>query len=323
MPGLARFRRLSPLVLILLVQLQSPPWLVALPENAGKPDSSKLRELVRQALDNRKAREPLQTNYTYLAHSRQVEFDRQGRPKGSNTDLYDIVFLSGSQYLRHIRHNDQPLPPEQQMQDQAAREAFAREHASRDGNPTGPAFSFQTDLSFPYAQLADEFDLRWKGRAPLDGRTVCLVDALPKEKQGPLTHDQDYARNFKVRLWIDEAEKQIVKVEAEVVKDGLVLYPPTLTISNPGASQPPQAAGPGKTRLAVERGTIMSMQWTKVNDEAWLPIQAATKAREKVLLDPSLYDKPLNLKIEDEWTYSDYKKFRVDTRIEPELKSHM
>jgi hypothetical protein len=211
MPGRARFRRFPPLALILLVYLQFPPTLVALQEQTDKPDSSKLKELVRQAADNRKAREPLQTKYTYLAHIREVEFDKQGRPRGSVTDLYDILILGGSQYMRHIRHNDQPLPLDQQMRDQAAMEAFARERANRDGNPTGPAISFHTDLSFPYAQLPDEFNLHWKGRVALDGRTVCLVEALPKEKPVPFTPDQDYARNFKVRLWIDEAEKQIVK----------------------------------------------------------------------------------------------------------------
>jgi hypothetical protein len=61
-----------------------------------------------------------------------------------------------------------------------------------------------------------------------------------------------------------------------------------------------------------EPGTILGMEWTKINGEAWLPKSAHSKGKFRFLPARNSFPE------EGEATYSDYKKFRVDTKVTPE-----
>jgi hypothetical protein len=117
-----------------------------------------------------------------------------------------------------------------------------------------------------------------------------------------------------MKLWIDTAEAQIIRVESRVVGEQAAIDQALVSWS--GSSPRPEFST-AKHRVEVTRGTVSDMEWTKVNDEVWLPARSYWKTAKMTILGLSS-DKPLSFPVELRGSYSDYKKFRVDTRIVPQ-----
>lgn len=303
--------KLVPGVLVFLALLPVfVPAATTPPEKRGAID---INELVRHAAANFKGREDLRNDYTYLAHYVWSSSDpRRRRPRPSTADL-EIVFLEGEPYMRQIRYNDQPLPPEEEKRQIALMEAFTRARREAKSRPGGlPAF--YTALEFPVAQLPDAFDLHMKGRQRLGDREVYVIEAIPKDNQNPADAGQEHARHFKMKLWIDPAEAQIVKVEAEVVKEIVVTGIPT--IPGPVANETPMVFESQRIRRLYKPGSVINEEWTRLDDGAWLPKHTYAKVQERIWLELPRADSSPWREVRD-CTYSGYKKFRVKTTILP------
>jgi hypothetical protein len=296
------------LVFLVLLPVLAP----ALPVPPEKRAAVEINELVRRAAANFKKREDLRNDYMYLAHFVWSSFDpRRRRPKPSTAD-FEIVFLEGEPYMRQIRSNDQPLSPEAEKREIGVMEAFAKARREAKRRPGGlPAF--YTALKLPVAQLPDAFDLRVKGRQRLDGREVYVVEAIPKDNQNPAGADQEHARHFKMKLWIDAEEAQIVKIEGEVIKEIVVTGIPT--IPDPGKEQPTVVESQRYQHL-YKPGSVIGQEWTKLDDGAWLPKHVYSKIQERMWLELPKADSSPWRDVRD-CTYSGYKKFRVKTTILP------
>lgn len=303
--------RAMPGVLVFLALLPISP--LAPPAPPEKHGAAEITGLARRAAANFKEREALHNDYTYLAHYVWSSFDLRGkRPRPSTAD-YEIVFLEGEPYMRQIKSNDQPLPPEEEKRQIALMEAFARARREAKSRPGGlPAF--YKALEFPVAQLPDAFDLHAKGRQRLDGREVFVIEAIPKDKQEPAGPDQEHARHFKMKLWIDPEEAQIVKIESEVVKEIMVTNIPTAQGAN--ANETPMVFESQRSRRLYKPGSIIGEEWTRLDDGAWLPKYSHAKIQERMWLQLPKADSSPWLEVRD-CTYSGYKKFRVKTTIVP------
>jgi hypothetical protein len=303
--------QLVPGALVFLALL--PVSILAGPARSEKRAAIDINELVRRAAANFKAREDLRNDYTYLAHYVWSRSDLRGRRPRPSTADFEIVFLEGEPYMRQIRSNDQPLPPEEEKRQIAVMEAFARARRQAKSRPGGlPAF--YTALKLPVAQLPDAFDLHVKGRQRLDGREVYVIEALPKANQNPADAGQEHARHFKMKLWVDPEEAQLVKIEGEVVKDIVVTGIPTLP--GPMANETPMVFESQRIRRLYKPGSIIGEEWTRLDDGAWLPKHAHAKVQERIWLElPEANSSPWR-EVRD-CTYSGYKKFRVKTTILP------
>ena len=282
--------------------------LFAQAEKTGKPDSSGITELVVRAVANYKGREAQLENYTYLAHVVRTEFDRHGKPKGEITGTDEVMMLEGAPYRRTILLNGQPLSPAQKQEQQKFLDAEAE--ARRAGYNNRPVHIF---FLAPIAQLPEGFRLRRLGQQILDGREVEVIEASPLHGPAPAGTDHEYARHFKMKLWIDPHEAQVVRVESEVIRN-VVLDQQFF-----GVSANLKFSGMQTWRLEYARGTTTAMEWAKVNDEAWLPKWSSWKASRETAtaLTPEQRAGPLKFPYQGTQTFSDYKKFRVDTRIVP------
>jgi len=265
----------------------------------------------------------LRNDYTYLAHWVWSSADSRTKHRGSSSADFEQIFLEDEPYMRQLSYNNQPLPPEQEKRQIAVMEAFARAHREAKSRPAGlPAF--YTALELPITQLLDEFNLHVKGKQLLDGREVYVIKALPKDTipkdglakdgQGPADARQEQARHFKLKLWIEPAEAQIVKVEGEVLRDIVVTDIPT--IAGPIENETPVVVESQRMRFLVKPGTVIRMEWTRLDDGAWLPKHAYSKMERIWLEFPHAHSSSRWREVRD-CTYSNYKKFRVKTTIVP------
>jgi hypothetical protein len=103
-------------------------------------------------------------------------------------------------------------------------------------------------------------------------------------------------KKFSGRAWIDEADRQLVRVEAKLTDD--------------------LSFGFG-ILAKLKKGARAELQRRKVNDEIWLPAEARFVGHARVFLVKALHIDALS-------EYSDYRKFTVatDATATPEPQSH-
>jgi hypothetical protein len=123
-------------------------------------------------------------------------------------------------------------------------------------------------------------------RQAIDGRSVIVVDFVPRPDAAPRTSDGKLMTRVKGRAWISEDDYQIARVSIDVIKDFSV----------------------GWFIGKLYAGTTASYERRKVNNEIWLPWRLGIKATGRALIR--------KFHIDTITEYSDYRKFSVQTDTE-------
>ncbi|HEY6250708.1 MAG TPA: hypothetical protein VI685_12165 [Candidatus Angelobacter sp.] len=343
-------------------------------------------ELVRRAVANYQVRESRTAGYTWLEYqTTRMSFQRGKKYKifpASRSDGYEVISLAGNFYRRHLTHNDQPLPEQDEtiekqrleeairktldegvrlqpirdrsIRDQSVEVAYAEAMGAADaqlaevhsraaairkemqetvaqiGDDGSILFTAQEfnsvlpNLKLDLQRLSRDFDLRRKGTEILNGRSAYILTAIPRTGQTNSTDAAEDARNFEMRIWIDQAELEIVRMEQKAVRQGAVASKPDYVAMNP-VNYPAEAVAKAKglqydQSLFYEPGTVITREWIKVNNEIWLPKKLYVQGKEtyscaEVSIAGQVRRAAAPLVVNYERTYSDYQKFRVHTRI--------
>lgn len=349
-----RSSRLFTLLLVLPLTTGRSPTALPAPDDSERID---VQELVRQAVINFNTREALPRNYTYI----ETSTDHDSRLKGGHgTDTYEVMEIRGQAFRRHILHDGKSVAvgkdPEQdeayrakwlevehkvlaeQIKTDQTKESLAaavqkimEEAGLTDWKPqlfapapTLPSMGVVTfaqtlhQFKLPLEDLDQKFNLKARGPQVLDGRMTYVVQADPKHAQD----ETDAAGNFKIKVWIDLKERQIVRVEAKAVRAGPITRADYAAYSSKVLSQ--KEIEERQQRLAHSRlfygeGTTIMQEWTKVNDEAWLLRRRHVKGSHVLVLnEPSGFvSSNAPLPVEYDTVDTNYKKFRVEHRFLP------
>ena len=137
-------------------------------------------------------------------------------------------------------------------------------------------------------EIPDAYDFRFEGNDKIDGHDVWIVSGVPKP--GYRAKSRDGAALLKIRgnMWIDKAGYQWVRLEAQTTET--ISFGLFLARLNPGA------------KLVLEQ--------TRINDEVWLPKREYLSGSGRIGLVKRVAE-------DQEITWSDYKKFRVDSKVIP------
>jgi hypothetical protein len=327
--------------------------------SSAHDESAKIdvQELVRQAVINLNAREALPRNYTYVEST---SVDHPGRTDGHSDDTYEVIEIKGHAFRRLIVHNGQKIAAEDiHEQDDAYRAKWLDvEHKVLDeeikpghtaeslaaavqkimddaglkdwkpqlilpssATPMGvvlfPISLYKFQL--PLQQLDQSFNLKLLKEQVVDGRKAYVVQADPRRAQNKSSD----AVNFKIKVWIDQQDTQIVKVEGKAVRSGPLSHADYAAFSSSkGLSD--QEIDQSKKQLAdstlyYDEGTTIVQEWTKVNDEVWLLRRRDAKGSHiLVVKGPNRFPSAnVPMPVEYKTVLSNYKKFRVEHRILP------
>ena len=348
-----RFSRLFALLLLLLVAAR-PATAFSTPDGPEKID---VQELVRQAVINFNAREALPRNYTYVEST---SVDHPGKSDGHTDDTYEVIEIKGHAFRRLIVHNGQKvaaqetheqdeeyrakwLEVEHKVLDEqirpghtpetlaAAVQKIMEEAGLKDWKPQLFAPSSATTMGvvlfpislykfqLPLQQLDQSFNLKILKAQVIDGRKAYVVQADPRHARDKT----DDARNFKIKVWIDEKDRQIVKVEGRAVRSGPLSHADYAAFSSSqGLSD--KEIEQSKRQLAdstlyYDEGTTIVQEWTKVNDEVWLLRSRDAKGSHiLVVKGPNRFPSAnVPMPVVYKTVLSNYKKFRVEHRILP------
>lgn len=253
------------------------------------PDYATFAAAVKQHLATDEDR---QTGYTYIERREDQKLDASGRARQDTVKVFEIYpGLPGEEpYRRLIEEDGKPVAPaalaKEDRERQQAVEAYARRTKSAAGRDKEDARLGRERREYVAAvdDLFRVYDIRMVGRESIDGRDM-IVAMLTPLRIKPLTEDGKVMQHFKARAWISEADAELVRVDIEAVDD--------------------LAFGWGFL-ARIHKGATATYLRRKVNDEAWLPAQVTWTGSARILLLKQLRERGIA-------TYSDYRKFTVDT----------
>ncbi len=250
------------------------------------------REIVRRAVGLDQVNWQRLNDYTWTARSNERRFDGAGRVRSEHGSAWETVVLDGEPCRRNLERDGKPLPPAEQRQERekldrlAAR--LARESPDDRRRRLAAAAERRRRAREFFQEIPDAYDLRIEGDAQVQGHAAWVIAGAPKPGYHPRNRDARDLLKIRGRLWVDKATYQWVRLEAEssqTITFGLVL-----------------------ARLAP--GATLVFEQSPVNTGLWLPARLYMKGAGRLALFKKLV-------MDEEITWSNYRKFQVSSRILP------
>ena len=230
---------------------------------------------VRGLVEKQRHREEILDQYTYDLASVREDLDEAGRVKERETRRYEIFFVKGRPVRRLVEEDGRPLSAaRQQREDREAREMA---EAVRSGR----AVTEQPRVRL--SAILDRYDFRATAREEIAGRTAIVLEFQPRPGDLGLEGDR-YLRRLGGRIWVDEAEQEVVRTE----------------ITNLAPIKVGSALGASVSSLS------MRIDFRKVDDAVWLPAEDETLVSGRALIFKKFRRRFRR-------TYGNYRRFSVES----------
>jgi hypothetical protein len=246
------------------------------------------QEIVRRSVTVDDQSWKLARNYTYVQREIDRELDSSGKVKTTHARTREVMYIGQRPYRRLLEKDGHPLSPadekkEKEKLDKVIAERNRETPAARDKRVA----EYEKRRAKQREELKDipnAFNFKLAGEEKLESGNAYVIEATPRLSYRGKEHN--FLNKLRGKFWIDKADYHWVKVEAETLD----------TIS----------FGLFIARLA--RGSRLTFEQVRVNNEVWLPKRAAVTASARLGLV-----KKLNL--EEETTWSNFRKFQTDSRL--------
>lgn len=248
------------------------------------------REIVRKSIELDQINWMRMRDYTWIAHESDRYLDSRGSVKSEKSSKWETLVLSGRPYRRMLERDGRPLAADDQRREQ---ERLDRTVAKLDRETPQQRQrrieeldrKRKKDREF-LREIPDLYNFHLEGQEKIDGRDVWVISATPKENYHPRLADTKPLLKIRGKIWIDQAEFQWVRLEAQTTDT--ISYGLFLARLSPGA------------RLVFEQ--------TRVNGELWLPKREYMRGSGRLGLLKKLA-------MEQELTWSNYRKFQVESKV--------
>jgi hypothetical protein len=171
----------------------------------------------------------IQSRYTYHEQRRDVKISRLGKVTIGPRRTFEVHPSAepGKTFKRLIAIEGKPLTPEELArrdaeherdaeQEQARRRReSASERAERERNEQEERRRHQEVLD----DLIRVFKATVVGRENIDGEPVLVADVKPRKDAEVTTREGRWMKSFEGRIWVDESDYQIVKLDMSAVGD--------------------------------------------------------------------------------------------------------
>jgi hypothetical protein len=247
-------------------------------------------EIVRRAMQHDVNNWEQERNYTFVQRIEEREMNGDGSIKSQKSQTEEIIFLYGQPYAHLIKRNDQPLSDveakrvEKKLNDTMDKRSHETP-AERQKRLADFEKHHQDEHAF-LLEVPQAYDFKIQGEETLNGRAAYVIAGEPRQDFRPNLNAARVLPKLRPKLWIDKDGYQWLKLEAEVID--------TITW--------------GGFLLRLHPGSHIELEQTLVNNEIWLPLHARISFDARVALVKSI-------RMDIEAKFSDYKKFRTDSKV--------
>jgi hypothetical protein len=187
------------------------------PALAAEPDPG---AIVRSAAANDVRNSELELRYNYCERIRFVELDSHGKPVKARTKTHSVVMIDGTPHKLMLEENGRIATPEQKENhtieirrvEEARRLQTPAQRAMRQSEFRKRHEEFRRAIQ----ELPDAFDFQLAGEEMIDSRPAYVINASPRLGYTPVDRYSKLYTKVTATLWIDKAERQWVKVKADL-----------------------------------------------------------------------------------------------------------
>jgi len=263
----------------------------AISEPAPKTLSSEqIKTLIHQAADKDIENDKKQRDYTYTERVEEHHLGGHGDVKSTEVRVYDVLEIYGEQMRKLISKNGKPLSGKEAAKEDERLQRVIDHRKNESDSERAKRLkqeqkSREEDRQF-VKEVEDAYNFKFVGTENLQGRDAYVIDAEPRTGFEAQTKVGKVLPKFRFRLWLDRAEGQWVKLDANCID----------TVSL------------GLFLARVHKGSRILIETTRVNDEVWLPQHIALHVDVRLALLK-------NFDMDQDLTYTDYKKFHTQSKI--------
>ena len=243
-------------------------------------------EIIRQSVERDATNFERFKNYTFLERAEERRYGRNGNLSSKDIQTYEFMVLGGRPYGKLVERDDKPLPAKEARKEQENVEKEAAKRQRESASDKAKEDKDRAEERRYLREIPELFNLTLEGTDQIGGRPVWIIGAQPKPGYKPKIKRAEILTHLRGKIWVDQADYQWVKTEAEVID--------------------PISFGLGLVKL--ESGAVLNFEQVRVNDEVWLPSLISVRADARLV-----YLKKLREELDI--TYRDYKKFQADSRI--------
>lgn len=264
---------------LLLGAACSSPLAAECPAGPGAgPPLPEGNAFVRALVGAQRAREDALSLYTYDVTEVKEELDGEGRARRRETRSFEVFHVKGRPVRRLVAKDGRPLEgKERQKEERRVRELA---EALR----TGRAATEQPGVRL--SRILERYSFTATGREVRDGRCALVFDFEARPGDFDLERDS-LLRRLAGRLWVDEEEKAVARVEVRNTS-GLRF-----------------ALGIG----ATVRSLTFETDFRRLEEGAWLPRSLSASAVGRKLLFRGF-------RVRTTTTFGHYRRFEVDVQEE-------
>ena len=300
--------RLAPIVVAALLsaaagaavpsQAKQGPVLAGVPPApVANPPLPPAHELLRKMRAAIRFDDDLQQAYTYVERRRDVKVSMLGKVTVGPLRTFEVYPSNkpGRTYKRLVAIDGKPLPPDELARRDAEHRNNMLAELERDKNETPAArkarLAKEAEDKREKELLVNDafavFEARIAGHESIDAQPVVVLWISPRHNAQPKTREGRYMTKFAGKIWVVEADGEIVKLDLSAFDD----IPVGMGIVG-----------------RVHQGARLEFTRRRINNEAWLPSTSHITAKGKTLMF-----RPFSFDLRTE--YRDYRKFSVDTKV--------
>ncbi len=248
------------------------------------------REIVRRSVELDQANWARRADYTWNEEDRERHFDSHNRMTAEHQEAWETLVLDGEPYRRMLQRDFKPIPEEEQKKEQQKLDRVAAKldkesPAERERRVAEREKERQRERKF-LLEVPDAFHFQLDGEEKIDGQDVWVISATPRADYHPKSREGAAMLKVRGKIWIEKSGYEWVRLEAET----------TATISF------------GWFLARLNPGGKLIFEQTRVADGLWLPRRAILGGSGRIGLVKRVAE-------EDEITWSDYRKFRVESKV--------
>ncbi len=232
-----------------------------------------------------KATEALERDYLFHSFAITKTLDSHGNLKKTETEDSEIFYVAGTRIRRMLKKDGKDLSPEEQSKETRRIDKEIAKDKEDQGN--GKSNNRRDEVTVSrFLALGSFFNAR---RVMLNDRDTIAIDFVGNPKAKPESRFEGAIREMAGTVWVDERDRALRKLEGNFLHDFKI---------------------GGGLVAEVKQGSTFGAEWTKVNDEVWLPSSFNGRGDLRVLLLVTLHGS-LNVAV------SGYRKFKATSTVLP------
>jgi hypothetical protein len=249
-----------------------------------------IQEMIRLSAEKDIENDKRQRDYTYVERVEEHKLNGKGDVSSTETRTYDVLEIYNEQVRRLTAKDDKPLSSKDAAKEEEKIQKLIDKRRNESDSQRQKRLKEEEKEREEgrefVKEVADAYDFKLAGIETLDGRETYVIDGEPRPGFQPKRKEAKILPKFRFRVWIDRAENQWVKLDAQCID----------TVSF------------GLFIARIHKGSRIVIDTTRVNDEVWLPRHVAVHVDVRVALLK-------NFNVEEDISYKDYKKFHTASRI--------